>query len=178
MKRITALLLAGMLCLTGCSTPEQTENISETEPLMFKALPLPDLYVEVPERFSTTSSQFYEEYYICKDASIIVTQDTENPPYPSVEDYSVKALNEYKSVTQDLEFINSEMIYAGNSAVQTMEFNYTLSNDTGSVEKACLVGYMTNTESMYIITCKSDVDTYQEYREDFMRVIQSARYVN
>ncbi len=177
MKRITALLLAGMFCFAGCSTLEQTDSIAETEPPMFKALPIPDLYVEVPERFSTTSSTFYEEYYICEDASIIVTQDTSNPPYSSVEDYSVKALNEYKSVTQDLEYIASEMIYAGTAAVQTLEFNYTLSNDTGTVEKACLVGYMTDTNSMYIITCKSDKDTYQEYREDFLRVIQSARHV-
>lgn len=177
MKKLTALLLAGMLCFTGCSTLEQADSVAETEPPMFRALPLPDLYVEIPERFSTTSSTFYEEYYICEDASIIVTQDTENPPYASVEDYSVKALNEYKSVTQELEFLSSEMIYAGTAAVQTLEFNYTLSNDTGTVEKTCLVGYMTDTESMYIITCKSDKATYQEYREDFLRVIQSARYV-
>lgn len=177
MKRITALLLAGMLCFAGCSTQETTESVTETESPMFKALPLPDLYLEVPERFSTTSSQFYEEYYICEDASIIVTQDTSNPPYSSVENYSVTALNEYKSVTQELKFIGSEMIYAGDVAAQTMEFTYTLSNDTGSVEKTCLVGYMTNTDSMYIITCKSDADTYQEYRDDFLRVIQSARYV-
>lgn len=177
MKRITALLLACSLCFAGCTAQESPENLEETAAPVFKALPLPDLYLEIPERFTTTSSQFYEEYYICEDASIIVTQDMENPPYSSVEDYSISALNEYEAITDDLEFLRSEMVYAGKIAVQVMEFNYTVSNDTGSVSKTCMVGYLTNTVSMYIITCKSDVDTYEEYRDDFLSVITSAAYL-
>lgn len=177
MKRLTALLFAGMLLFSGCSGQESAESTAETETPVYKALPLPELYLEIPERFSVTSSQFYEEYYICEDASIIITQDVEDAPYASVYDYAASALVEYENVTSGMELHNDEMVYAGTVAVQTLEFTYTVGEGEDALSKTCMTGYLTDTDSMYIITCKSDVETYASFRDDFLSVIQSAAFI-
>ncbi len=176
MKKL-ALLLAMCLCCVGCSKKEPDEDSSSVQ-AVYKALPLPDLYLEIPENFQTTSSQFYEEYYVDKDASVIVTEDTEGAPYSSVEDYANNALLKYQEITTELTVLNNEILYAGTTAVHTLEFTYSVPAEDGSqISKTCLVGYLTDTQSMYIITCKSDVDTYSDFRDDFVSIVTSASFV-
>ena len=174
MKRLAALLLAGAVIFCGCqqSTESGTESMEE-ELIVYKALPLPDLNVEIPERFAATSSDFYEEYYICEDASIICTQDTEGAPYGSVYERAISALTEYEKITTELELLSHELVYAGSLAVQTLEFTYSIGEGDGSINMTCLAGYVTDSENMYIITCKANQDTYAEYRNDFMSVLTS-----
>ena len=72
MKRLAILLTVFACCCVGCDSipsKEPTESVVD----VYQALPLPDLHVSIPERFKTTSSEFYKEYYICEDASIIIT---------------------------------------------------------------------------------------------------------
>ncbi len=176
MKRLSALLLAGCFSLCGCNTASTADSALETQ-AVYKALPLPELYLEIPERFAITSSDFYEEYYICEDASIIITQDVSNAPYSSVYDYATSALKEYQSITTELEVTHDELVYAGGIGIQTLEFIYTIGEGEDALKKACMTGYLTDTNSMYIITCKSDVETYDSFREDFLSVITSAAYV-
>lgn len=176
MKKI-ALLLAMALCCCGCSKAEEEEETTSLAPV-YKALPLPDLYLEIPETFVTTSSRFYEEYYICEDASVIVTEDTEGAPYSSVQDYADKALVKYMDVATELTVTNNEVLSAGTTAVHTLEFTYSIPAEDGSlITKNCFVGFLTDSQSMYIITCKSDVATYQSYRDDFVSIVTSASFV-
>lgn len=177
MKRLIALLTVCTLCFTGCSAQDTQESTAETTVPVYKALPLPELYVEVPEHFETTSSDFYEEYYICEDASIIITQDRAGAPYSSIYDYATSALAEYQKVTSELELMNMEIVQSDKVAVQVMEFSYTIGDEEASISKTCMVGYLTDTDSMYIITCKSDHGTYETFRDDFLTVITSAAFV-
>lgn len=177
MKRLTALLMVCAVCFAECGTQEAQNSVEETQESIFKALPLPKLYLEIPERFSTTSSEFYEEYYICDDASIIVTEDTKDAPYKSVYDYSVSALVEYQNITTEFELLHEELIEAGPIGVQVMEFNYGIGEGDSIIRKTCMVGYLTDSDSMYIITCKSDTDTYEGFRDDFISVLSSAAFV-
>ncbi len=171
------LLLGCTLAFTGCSADTvQEEEPAETK-VVYQALPLPELYLEIPAHFGTTSSQFYEEYYICEDASIIITQDTAGAPYSSLEDYAVSAIVEYQNITTAFDLTNDEIVYAGNIGVKILEFTYTIGEGDTSISKSCMAGYLTDLDSMYIITCKSDVDTYETYRQDFLDVITSAAFV-
>lgn len=176
MKRLAILLTVFACCCVGCElkpTQDQPESVVD----VYQALPLPNLHVDIPKRFETTSSEFYKEYYICEDASIIITEDTADAPYTSVSDYSIKAIVEYQNVTTDFKLINDELLHADTTAIQMMEFTYTLGEGDNSVSKNCMVGYLTDRDSMYIITCKSDVDTYADYREDFLALIRSAYFL-
>jgi hypothetical protein len=175
MKKISALLAVCVLFLTGCNTMVTDSNSSEQEETVnvYQALPLPDLLLDIPDSYETTSSQYYEEYYISGDASIIVTEDTADAPYSSSYDYAISALVEYRNTTSSLELLDNGVVYAGGIAVQTLEFTYTIGEGEDCITKTCMVGYLTNTNTMYIITCKSDVDTYEEHHAEFTSVMQS-----
>lgn len=176
MKRLAILMAVFAFCFAGCEWKAEESQVDSIIDV-YTALPLPELHLTIPEHFETTSSEFYEEYYICDDASIIITQDMANAPYSSVHDYAISALVEYEKVTEELEMHNDEIVYAGAAAVQVMEFTYTIGKDDKTITKTSMVGYLTDRDSMYIITCKSDVDTYEDYRDDFMSVITSARFL-
>lgn len=177
MKKLMALFLTCALCLTGCGVAgmDSSETL-ETVPVL-QALPMPNLYIEIPGHFEVTSSQFYEEYYICEDASIIVTQDTEAEAGISLEDYAVNALVQYQNVTTSLEVTNDELIYAGENAVQILEFIYTVGEGDAALSMHCMAGYLSDGESVYILTCKSNVDTYERFRSDFRSVMDSVSFV-
>ncbi len=163
--------------LSGCAAAE-TESQPEEPIMMYQKLALPDLIVSIPENYQTTSSQAYEEYYICEDASIIITEDTSQPEYPSTYDYAISALNEYEKVTSSLELLGNEELSSSCAYnIQAMEFNYTLGEGEQMPALTCLVGYLTDGNSMYIITCKSNTETYSSHREEFREVLQSASIV-
>ena len=167
---LNLILVVLLIFMTGCNVLEANEEITS-----YKALPLPDLFVDVPEDFQKTSSEFYEEYYICDDASIIITEDTREKQYISAYDYSIQALVEYRNMTSSLEILSNEAISTNqNFTVQTLEFDYTIGDENDSAKLTCFVGYLTDGSSMYIITCKANTETYQNYRDEFLSVLQSA----
>ncbi|MBR1554783.1 MAG: hypothetical protein IJ644_05235 [Oscillospiraceae bacterium] len=171
---LPALALCPLLMLSGCAGTPQESEPAETA-IVYQALPLPDLFVSIPENYETTSSNAYKEYYVCEDASIIITEDTREASYPSAYDYSVNALNEYQKVATSLQFLNSEVLKSGCPySIQTLEFNYELGEGEEAARLTCLVGYLTDGVSMYIITCKSNTDTYQNHRDEFVQVMNSA----
>ncbi len=180
MKRLLPFLLVLLLCLTGCETAPQTPVSSQDSGItqdVYKALPLPDLYLEIPSDYTTTSSQFYEEYYVKDDASIIVTQDSSAANPESMRDYAVAALVQYENAVGKLDVHNDEMVYAGNLGVQLLEFTYAISPEEDASKLTCMIGYLSDGASVYIITCKSSADTYQNHRDDFLQVMQSAAFV-
>ncbi|MBE6875827.1 MAG: hypothetical protein E7496_03750 [Ruminococcus sp.] len=177
MKKINllALALCPVMMLSGCAQKEATDTEPAETVIVYQALPLPDLIVSIPENYQKTSSNAYKEYYICEDASIIITEDTREPSYSSSYDYSVRALNEYEKMTSSLEFVGSEKLESGCAySVQTLEFNYELGEGEEAVRLTCLAGYLTDGATMYIITCKANTDTYQNHRDEFIQVMQSA----
>ena len=168
------LLAAPLLCACNAGTdkePVQTETV-------YEALPLPDLFLSIPDNFQETSSKAYDVFYQDEDATIIVTQDNRQPEYTSLHDYAVSALVEYQNATSALEVIGEDTVYAGSTAVQTMEFTYTIGTGESAMTKNCLVGYLTDSTNMYIITCKSDPETYEKFRPQFLNVLQSADFVH
>ena len=159
--------------MTGC-TQKTEEDVQETY-VVYQALPLPDLYVEIPENYQKTSSDAYKEYYLCDDASIIITEDKRQEHYNSAGEYSVNALKEYQLATASLEYLDTQVLDTGCIyKMQTLEFNYTLTDDADATVMSCLAGYMTDGDSMYIITCKSSSATYPSHKNEFLEVMHSA----
>ena len=169
-----SLCLALTILCTGCSTQDTASEQPLETVITFKALPLPDLFVDIPEDYQVTSSNAYKEYYVCDDASIIITEDKRKANYPSAYEYSIMALNEYEKIASTLTYLNSESIPASGYDVRTLEFDYTIGEGDEAAKLTCLAGYLTDGLSMYIITCKSNTETYQSHRQEFVSVMQSA----
>jgi hypothetical protein len=170
-KHFIPLLLAAVCLLSGCAASANEQEPTETM-VVYKALPLPDLFVDIPEGYEETSSQFYDRYYIKDDAMIIITEDNEKGTM-SPHDYSIDALTQYYKITHSLDMIHDEVVSAGNRDVQTLEFTYTL--EEGGDAFSTMVGFSSDGITMYIITCKCNAANYEQHREEFLTVIRSQR---
>ncbi len=172
MKRFLCLLTAAcLLPFAGCSFQKEEEPASVID--VYQALPLPDLFLNIPEGYEKTSSDMIEEYYLKDDASIIATED----PVVGCNDlhaYAINALLEYEKVATEVSNTQDGVVQAQDTLVQTLEFDYTLGAD-GGLKLHCIAGYLTDGKSVYIITCKSQQDTFESHREEFMTVLSSAR---
>lgn len=175
------LILLFAFCLSGCSSAwdqnADSGNLSESIEtfVTYKTMPLSDLFVDIPENYAVKSSRFYPEYYTCEDASIIITEDTRESQYVSNYDYAVTALKEYQNMASSLELIRNETMTTQDSTnIQTLEFDYTIGEGDECAELTCFVGYLTDGHSMYIITCKSNTETYESHRSEFQSVVCSA----
>lgn len=176
MKKILVLLIVSAVFLTGCTLPGKESSESELAKNIYKALPLPELYLEIPENYTVTSSEFCEEYYVRDDASIIVTEDTAGP-FENLHDYTIAALVKYKELASELDVLHQDKIETGEATVEYLEFTYAIGEGEDAVSRSTMVGYCTDTQSMYIITCKCDVETYDQHREEFLQVLSSVAYV-
>lgn len=169
---ILAVLAAACVLLTGCASTAAEQESTEETMVVYQALPLPDLFVKIPEGYEETSSQFYEKYYIQDDASIIITEDNDSPNTP-IKDYSTKALVQYQGMTKSLDVIGDDVVYADKIAVQILEFTYTLAEDGPKL--TTMVGFATDGQTIYILTCKSSEETYEQHRAEFLTVMKSIR---
>ena len=161
------------MLLTGCQSGDSTEEqITETVNV-FQALPLPDVYIEIPEGYEKKSSQFYQEYYTKDTASIIVTQDTSQPSYSSNRDFATSALMQYKQTTKSLNYIGEDWIESGIYNVYVLEFSYTVGEDVP--EMTAYIGYLTNGYKMFIITCSAESTDYPNHKNEFRQVLSSVR---
>lgn len=169
--RLIPLVLAAALACTGCAAESADAEPAETL-VVYKALPLPDLFVSIPEGYEETSSRFYEKFYIKDDATIIITEDNEKGSL-SAKDYSADALNQYEKITKTLDILGTDTVYAGQYEVQLLEFTYTVEGDEEPM--TTMVGYCGDGFTMYIITCKCSAANYQQHREEFLTVIRSQK---
>ena len=170
--RLLPLLLGGILVLNGCSAVTGTGSTEETHDTMvtYQALPLPDLSVSIPDGYQETASQFYEKFYIKDDATIIITEDNESGAV-TPRNYSINALTQYQNMTHSLEMLGDTVLTDGTMPVQILEFTYTLEEDSSPM--STMISYMTDSQTMYIITCKCNADTYASHRDEFFAVIKS-----
>ena len=165
------LLIAFAFTLTGCTLTPQNSNTEPTETMIvYRSLPLPDLFVDIPEGYSETSSKFYDKFYIKDDATIIITADNDNGNMSSW-DYSIDALTQYQKITHSLDVLGDEVVYANSRAVQLLEFTYTL--EEGGTPMSTMAGFSSDGYTMYIVTCKCQADTYESHRDEFLTVMQS-----
>ncbi len=56
---------------------------------------------------------------------------------------------------------------------ELLEYIYKLNTDNGVFSKYCMVGFFTDGEQLYLVSCKADTDTYTEYRDEFLDVMAS-----
>lgn len=134
-------------------------------------LEMPDIDISIPEGYEETSTDSNEKVYIKNDASIIVNSDVFTENYKTLDEYISYAEDTFRQYSDDFELLES---YERNSG-KIMEFIYSLNSGSGTFSKYCMTAYFTDNEKIYLITCKADTDTYQNYRDEFIGVADSVK---
>ncbi len=170
-----AFLTAAALLLTGCSVqiPGFPQEESEPEIAVYNQLPLPALFADIPQTFTETSSEQIDKFYVCDDASIIFMEDPN--PCNDLYAYAISALVEYQKLATSEETIDDAVIQGNSHTVQTLEFIYSLGEEGDGPTLHAIVGFISDGASVFTVTCKSEVDTFESHREEFLTTLRSVR---
>ena len=133
------------------------------------------LHIKVPEGFTETSSKGIEKYYIRNDASLIVTGEKQ-PGIGSQLDYFIQQVKQsYEATADEFTLLNEEIISVDNGQMPCglLEFTFAIIAPDKKQQMQCLTGLFVKDDYVYVITCKSYVESFSNYRQLFRSAIQS-----
>lgn len=128
----------------------------------------------VPEGYTETKNDFYSLY--CKDDARIkfTYEECEN----DLANYSKNAINQYKSVTDGFTIVSeTDEVLSSDTTAHIVEFDYSLSLDSGLKNYSCLSAFVLGNGKAYILTCTCDGGNYSKYKDDFSKAYKSMRVV-
>ncbi len=142
----------------------QIWNISDTSGML--------LYV--PEGYSETENEFYS-LYSKDDARIKFTfEECDN----DLANYSNNAINQYKKITDLFNIVSeSEEVLSPDTIAHIVEFDYSLSLDSGVKSFSCLSAFVLENGKAYVLTCTCDGGNYSKYKDDFYKTYKTMRVV-
>jgi len=172
---IPALLSVLIFMLCGCDTvPNTSSGTSEIMIPLFE----PDIDFSIPESFSQTSTENNNTAYICENASIIVNEDKLTESVPTLSAYATYSKETYQKITDSFEIISEDKNQNINGLDSTViEFNYGINDENDTLSMTCMVGFycdpINRPGKIFIVTCKSDSESYPDYKDDFFKTIKS-----
>lgn len=173
---IPALISVLIFMLCGCEiVPNTSSSNSEIMLPLFE----PDIEFSIPDSFSATSTESNSTAYICDNASIIVNEDYLSESVPSLNAYVTYSKELYQSVADKYTEINQENIDINGLKGIVTEFDYEINGKKDTLSMSCIVGFFNDPinkpSTVYIITCKSDSESYPDFRDDFINTIRSVK---
>ncbi|MBR5362512.1 MAG: hypothetical protein IK134_04220 [Oscillospiraceae bacterium] len=172
------ILIAGISSLThkhNTSSEESSEIVSGTEMIIVPSEMPERISLEVPAGFTETNSQYYEKYYVCNDASVIVTGEDLTIYGQDVKTYSEDVKAQYQNTADDFLLLSEEDTAVDGVDCRLFEFTYAIKGDGVSQEMQCMTAVIIKDERVYIVTCKSHRDTFMNYRQPFRKMLESIR---
>lgn len=172
---IPALLSVLIFMLFGCETvPNASKGNSEIMIPLYQ----PDISFSIPEKFSQTSTEKNNTAYICDNASVIVNQDYLTEKVSGLHAYVSYSKELYQKITDKYSEINQEESEINGMNRIITEFNYDINGKNNStLSMTCLVGFYSDPvnkpNNVYIVTCKSDSESYPDFKNDFLNIIES-----
>lgn len=175
---ITALLSVLIFMLCGCDTVPSFSGESEVSEIMIP-LSQPDLDFSIPQSFSETSTENNNKAYICDTASIIINDDKLNELVPNLTEYVKYSKELYRSATDKYTQISEEETTVNGLDAVITEFVYEINGTSDILSMQCIVGFLYDSseddKKIYVVTCKSDLESYPDYKDGFMKTIKSIK---
>ncbi len=185
-KLLTALLVAlivafgmGVLMLILPRTAKEQEESSEESSLantelLVVAADMPEgISIQVPDEFTETASQYYKKYYVKDDASIIISGEKMEFSYAEVDSYTESVVMQYQEAVDEFELISDESITVSGSHARLLEFTYAIVGSESRQDLECTTAIMMKGDRVYLVTCKSNRENYDKYREKFRMIMNS-----
>lgn len=132
-------------------------------------LSVPGISIYVPDDYIRTENEFYSSY--TKDGATVslTSEEVDN----DLANYAYYAVRQYENITDSFTVKEEFDETLHSETVHVVEFDYTLSLDSGVRSFSCLSAYMMGNGRSYILTCVSDTDEFPLFREDFHRIYKT-----
>lgn len=174
---VLVILILGIMTLTGRHSAGSGDSssavISGTEILIVPSA-MPDRFrMQVDPAFTVTKSDYYDKYYVCNDASVIVTGETLNIYGQEVGSYGDSVLQQYQDTADGFTLLSDETVPVAKTDCRVLEFTYEIRGEETVQKMECTTAILIKDERVYLVTCKSRMENYSGYRQTFRRMIES-----
>lgn len=181
MHKFCKLLSCALLCFTlnGCqpssdvSADASNSEQSQTERVIVPSSLPEGFSMKLPAGFSATQSPYYEEYYVCNDASIIVTGEQTIMDGVRLDEYTAQMRTSYEQTADDYALLETSVMDVNGVPCEWMEFRYAIVGEDARQEMHCLTAVLLQGRQVYILTCKSRAENFSSYEAAFRAAIES-----
>ena len=173
---ISSVLLVGAVSGTSLYLILKDGNTSEYEELRSGMKPwgapsLDGLSVYVPDDYEEKEKEYFDVSYVKDGAQISLTWEDVNN---DLDNYVYYALDSYRKATDAFSIKKEEPI---GEFGKMIEFDYTLSLESGEKKISCLSAFVMGEGKAYILTCTADSDKYASFSDDFYRTYKTMQLV-
>lgn len=130
---------------------------------------VPGISLYVPDYYEETRNDYYT-LYTYNGARVTLTSDEVSN---DLANYAYYAIKSYEDITDTFEIENEYEEELFNTKVHVVEFNYSLSLESGVKSFSCLSAFVMREGRAYVLTCTSDIKEYKLYKDDFYRIYRT-----
>jgi len=134
---------------------------------------VPGIAVYVPEDYVSTQNEYYT-VYSKNNAQVSLTSETVDN---DLANYVYYAIESYKDITDSFRIREEYEEELLNTTVHVIEFDYSLSLDSGIKNLSCLSAYVMGEGRSYVLTCVAPSEDFQLHREEFHRIYKTMTLV-
>ena len=174
-----AALIAGIVAMQ--SKKQKPEESSESSAAaVTEILVVPDSITErfsfePPADFTETASKAYTKYYVLNDASIIVTGEQLVIYGESLADYAGSVKAQYEQTADNFTLYGEEDVRIGSMDCKVYEFTYDIVGEDVKQTMECCTAIFVQGGEAFIMTCKSRMENYMNYRSAFRHAIETVK---
>ena len=173
---ILVVLIAGISAEThkNETAAEESSALKSGSEMIVVPSEMPEgITMQMPAGFTETTSPYYDKYFICDDASVIVTGEPLTIYGQDVRTYGESMKQQYQDTADDFLLLSEENTSVANADCCLYEFTYAIKGEDVTQEMQCLTAVVIKNERVYIVTCKSRRETFMKYRQPFRKMIES-----
>lgn len=180
-KKILLSALAILCCMsTGCQLPgNPPKQPEETTAAVAHITPesIPEHFsMKIPNGFTETSSPYYEKFYSCEDATIIITGEKVAVSGTALDDYVAAIQRNHKETVDAYEILDDGPLnIEGGIYGRSFEFTYAIIGEDISKTMHCLMAVFLVNDYAYVVTCKSYDTTFIGFEQPFRNALKSIR---
>lgn len=142
------------------SYDELTENMQSYDDLDLK------IHIYVPEDYERTENQFNVYYHKNEESMIYLTHEASTN---DLENLSLGVQASYTEQTDNFNLKKNSKVTVGITDLCVMEYDYEIVTSETTYKKSGMTVLCISNGEAYFLTCVTDQDKYEQYREDYVK---------
>lgn len=169
---LVALIIGGVIFLPKLINAD-SDNISYDE--LITNMQLYDdydlkIHIYVPDYYEKTSNQYNTYYHKNEESMIYLTHEkTSN----DLENLSLSVQADYAKQTDNFNLKKNSKVSQFGTDLCVMEYDYEIKTTDVTYKKSGMTILCISDGEAYILTCVTDQDKYEQYRDDYVRTYKT-----
>ena len=182
-KTLLILLASANLLAAGCtvstvrpheSSIEESSLAENSDDIVVVPAERPsELNLRIPDGFTEKSSEYCNQFYVCDDASIIITSEQQSIHGIRLDEFAEETKFSYEHTADNYVLCDEQKLQIDNKDCVLLDFTYDIIGEDKTQTMHALTALFMENDTKYAVTCKSRTETFGSYSGIFRRAIET-----